>query len=104
MGWKEMAGQREGREGGAGSADDGEFCVGGGGDRTRRSWRYTLLAVIPASFQLPQRPLPKKPQGRSVAVGFPLLRGKGCFQVPPGVLGRRANHAVMAEAGAGGRA
>lgn len=30
MGWKEMAGQREGREGGAGSVDDGEFCVGGG--------------------------------------------------------------------------
>lgn len=31
MGWKEMARQREGRVGGAGSTDDAEFCVGGGG-------------------------------------------------------------------------
>lgn len=29
-GWKEMARQREGRVGGAGSTNDGEFCVGGG--------------------------------------------------------------------------
>lgn len=30
MGRKEMVRQREGSKGGVGSADDGEFCVGGG--------------------------------------------------------------------------
>lgn len=65
---------------------------------------WPLLVVIPARFQPLQHLLPKKPQGRRVAVGSPLLRGKGCFQAPLESCGGGADHDWKAEAGAGGRA
>lgn len=77
-----------------------------GADLTPCRWRCTLLVVTPAPCQLPGHLLPKKAQGWSVAVGFLLPRGKGCFRVPPTLESWRgeANRDVMAEAGAGGRA
>lgn len=44
MGWKEMARQRAGSVGGAGSMDDGELCVGGGRPDSGKL-RYSLYIL-----------------------------------------------------------
>lgn len=62
------------------------------------------MVVIPALSELLQPLLPTKPQGRSVAVGAPPLRSKGCSQVPLESWGGGADPDGLTETGAGGRA
>ena len=108
MGWKEMARQRAGSVGGVGAMDDGELCVGGGRpDSGKLRCSLYILSGYPSTLYISVASLlSKKPQGRGLAVGIPLLRGKRCFKVPRGreSWGGGANPDMMAEAVAGGRA